>query len=91
MNDNLPKWSGADRVYSNAYKMLKTMGESGHVSREFGRQKNEYGWGPVDYYCIPDDDMNNLIEALDKGDEEKIKGLMMLYRSYGFDKSKKEI
>ena len=88
---DLPSWNGADKVYSNAYKMLDVMSKNGHVKTSFGQTgKDQYGnkvFGSG-ISCYPSEDMNNLIEALNKGDEEKIKGLMLLYRSYGFDKIK---
>jgi hypothetical protein len=80
---NLPSWKNADRVYSNAYKMLESMAKNGHVQIEknLNRQVNTY----PKTHCVVSDDMNNLIEALDNGNEEEIKGLMLLYRAYNFD------
>lgn len=76
---NLPDWIGAEGAYKNATEMLKKMGKNGHVSV----QKNK--WGKV-LNCTPSEEMNDLIEALNSGNEEKIKGLVSLYRIYGYDK-----
>jgi len=36
-------------------------------------------------YRTPSSEMDDLIEALDRGDEEKIKGLLMLYSDRGYE------
>ena len=36
------------------------------------------------------EEKDELIEALNKGDEEKIKGLLLLYLTYGYYQIKKE-
>ena len=60
---NLPKWRGAQAVYSRAYAMLTSMSRS-HVSIVRG-------------YCVVSDDMRLIIDALNSGDEERIKGLLL--------------
>jgi len=60
---NLPEWSGAQHCYSKAYKVLENMASRGHVTK--GRSQ-----------CFVSDEMTDLIKALDKGDEETIKGLL---------------
>ena len=34
--------------------------------------------------CTTSEEMDDLIEALNLGDEEKIKGLLLLYKEYGY-------
>jgi len=71
---NLPNWPAASAVYSKAYKALEKMAES-HVtiSHWYGKSK-----------CSTSEEMDELIKALDKGAEEKIKGLLLLYKEYGY-------
>jgi len=76
--DNLPSWKNASQVYSNAYKMLETMrdNKAKRIGNDVGYLMN----------VSVDHNMKNLIDALNEGNEEKIKGLILLYKSYGFDK-----
>jgi hypothetical protein len=74
---NLPNWSGAEAVYSKAYAVLDSMAKRGHVtvsSRIVGRKNAKV--------CHVSDDMESLIKALNKGDEEKIKGLLSYRHIY---------
>lgn len=68
----LPKWKDADECYSKSYRLLERMAQSGHVtmSGTIGR----HGYQPC---CVPSKAMNELIKALDKGDEEAIKKAML--------------
>ena len=75
---NLPKWPAAEAVYRKAYRLLEKMAASGHV------QRRKAGRGRT--VCFPSEEMNDLIEALDSGNEERIKGLLMHYSDRGFDK-----
>lgn len=61
---NLPDWPGASRCYSRAYRLLERMAEQGHVRKGF-------------FGCTPSFEMDKLIEALSKGDEEVIKGMLL--------------
>ena len=70
--DNLPTWNGASAVYSKAQRMLEEMSSRGHVTVERVR-------GTTRSY--PSQEMNLLISALNEGDEERIKGLLLLYRT----------
>lgn len=67
---SLPSWPGADHCYSKAYRLLESMARNGHVSRSY----NYYRGGR---YCTPSQDMKDLIDALDKGDEEAIKAALL--------------
>lgn len=70
--DNLPKWAGAGHCYTKAYRFLDQMRANGHVVRRgIGRRA----------VCTVSDEMRDLIDALDHGDEERIKGLLMQYPS----------
>lgn len=62
---NLPNWPGAQVCYRRAYHLLTLMSAK-HVAIVRGR-------------CVPSDEMNELIDALNRGDEERIKGLIMLH------------
>lgn len=80
---NLPKWPGAEAVYRRAYRMLEKMGASGHVTR---RKTHRPKGASSGYTCFPSEEMNDLIEALQKGNEERIKGLLMIYANRGFER-----
>jgi hypothetical protein len=73
----LPKWAGADAVYSRAYRVLEKMARAGHVCRTPKRRGQSAR-------CTPSEDMNDLITALASGNEERIKGLLMQLRDRGF-------
>ena len=73
MEGNLPNWNGASVVYSKAYRMLGNMARRGCSVRNYQRGG---------YRCFVNDDMTDLISALSKGDEEKIKGLLLLTHIY---------
>ncbi len=65
--DNLPDWPKASVVYSRCYRLLERMAASGHVEKRRGR-------------CYPSPEMDRLIEALNKGEEEYLKGILLLER-----------
>ncbi len=68
---NLPNWPGAAAVYSRAYKVLEYMAQNGHVTRTFFRR----------WYCTVSEEMSYFIDALNEGDEEKIKAFLMWNRN----------
>lgn len=72
---NLPNWAHADKVYSNAYKVLENMGKSGHVIKPIYKRGKVFVQGSVSQ------EMRELIEALGRGDETEIKS-MLLNRGY---------
>ena len=76
---NLPKWEGADKVYSVAYTILANMGRAGHVtSPKLSKRGKVLRPGTVS------EEMQALIEALDKGEEERIKGLILSRRYFSY-------
>ncbi len=81
----LPNWPGAAEVYSRAYRTLECMAQSGHVVRGFiqpvGRGLNSTVIKTRQ--CHVSEEMGELIEALNSGDEETIKHIMWKRRVYG--------
>lgn len=76
MCSNLPDWPGADICYSRAYRLLECMAKKGHATPA---QTNRRGRAVFAGYVS--DDMKS---ALDSGDEESIKGMMIhAPRMYG--------
>lgn len=65
---NLPSWPGAKAVYSRAYRLLTLMSKT-HVSVVRGQ-------------LVPSETMNELIDALNRGDEASIKRLIMSLGQY---------
>ncbi len=66
---SLPNWPGAAVCYTRAYDLLERMAQAGHVTRQKTRR-----YGPI---CTVSDDMARLIKALDNGDENVIKGMLL--------------
>ena len=83
--NNLPDWPGADACYTKAYRMLERMATNGHVSMGAGwpgycgRGRDLKGHAIMSSGAAPSNDMTRLIEALDQGNEEQIKGLLLSY------------
>lgn len=72
---NLPVWGNIPKkqiaaVYSKAYRELEKMARNGHVTPVKNRK------GETTHAHVSEE-MKSLIEALDKGDENKIKGILM--------------
>lgn len=65
---NLPDWNGAAAVYSKAYAVLTRMSKTQVTLSKLGRKT----------VATPSDDMNDLVQALNSGDEERIKGLLLV-------------
>ena len=66
--DNLPTWSGASVVYGRCQKLLEHMAKNGHVTqKKRGRRK----------FCVTSPDMDHVILAMNKGDEEQLKGILL--------------
>ncbi len=80
---NLPIWKGASECYSKAYRILANMAQHGHVKRHWTNYSKKHG---DQYCCYPSDDMTRLIDALNKGNEETIKGLLLqnYYMEYDY-------
>lgn len=73
---NLPDWPGADAVYATANAILARMGRRGHATPAVTRRGRVVAPGTVS------DEMRALIDALNKGDEETIKGLLLQTHVY---------
>jgi len=80
-NPELPTWPGASAVYSKAYRLLERMAANGGASHYAGRYaargRGIKGHAIMSVGICPDDDMRRLIDALNDGDEEQIKGLLL--------------
>ena len=70
---NLPDWPGADGAYKRAYNILANMAKD-HV--EIIR------WGKKPVGSRPSEEMLEIIDALNVGDEERIKCYNIQYRHY---------
>jgi hypothetical protein len=70
MQENLPPWAGASAVYSRAYRQLERMAAAGLA----GQVRNSRG---RTVRCVPDERMTDLTEAMNKGDEETLKGMVL--------------
>lgn len=75
----LPCWPGAEHCYSRAYQLLERWGAANYTAAvaNFKGKHRRVGGCPA-----PTDEMKSLIDALNKGDEEKIKGILMLGGEY---------
>ncbi len=65
---SLPNWPGASSCYSRAYRRLEEMAASGHV---------KYGYWMGRAHCTTSQEMDDFIDALNRGDEEAIKSALM--------------
>lgn len=74
-----PDWPGSDVVYSRLYRLLEKMGADNWKSAVEQAKKRRRKVKPP----APTEDMKTIIKALDKGDEEELKGLMHQFRAYG--------
>ena len=78
---NLPTWSGASACYSRAYRVLESMAKRASPY-QMVRMGDTSGRRSSSYIIAYNEDMNELIDALNKGDEERIKGLLLLTHVY---------
>jgi len=69
---NLPKWPGASVVYSRVYKILEWMGANGHVTRQWNYRSRRHE-------CTVSDEMSELVEACNRGDESTMKRFALDY------------
>ena len=80
-NPELPTWTGSSAAYSKAYRILEKMGRNGHVTpytyRPVGRDLK--GRVIMGMQMHVSQEMRDFIDALNKGDEETIKGLNLKY------------
>jgi hypothetical protein len=77
---NLPNWPSADHCYSKAYRLLEKWGAANY------RAAKAVYMGKQTMPCPrPTPEMLSLIDALNRGDEEQIKGIILAgdnYRTY---------
>jgi hypothetical protein len=67
----LPTWNGAAAVYAKAYRRLEHLAAAGHV------QPIKRGVRTVG--CAPSEEMRELVDAMNQGDEEQLKFLQLTY------------
>ena len=73
MINTLPPFPGASGAYHRAYRILAAMAQAGHVQVvRSGRQTR----------CHVSDEMREFISVLDRGNEEVVKGLNLLYSRF---------
>ena len=79
---NLPEWSSASEVYRKAYRTLELMAQKGHATPGHGYYHGKHyiqtRQGTIS------EDMRDLIDALNEGDEARIKGLLLMTHIYPF-------
>ena len=75
---NLPNWKAADIVYSKAYRVLESLAERGHATPAIGLLRYKNGYPIYSAAGYVSDTMQRLIDALGEGDEETIKGLLLM-------------
>jgi len=66
-----PSWPGADKIYSRLYKVLEMMGHAEWKSQVAQAKKRRRKLNRF----TPTGDMQDIIDALDNGDEEELKAL----------------
>jgi hypothetical protein len=73
---NLPTWAGASKCYSRAYKVLEVMAKNAPgIPMPLSRPHKPYERKSS---IVRTDEMDKLIKALDAGDEEIIKGILLM-------------
>lgn len=72
-----PRWPGADAVYSYLYRVLERMGKENWQAEVARAKKKRSRPKPP----RPTDDMEEIMKALDGGDEETLKGIQMRYKT----------
>jgi len=75
--NGLPAWPGASGAYTRAYRILEGMARAGHVQPITKGHKSRRA-----YRSDVSDDMRDFIDALNKGDEERIKGYNLQYARF---------
>jgi len=77
---DLPIWQHSDKVYSYLYSVLEKLGQDAwkqEVARAKKTRRKVKG-------ITPTDEMDDIIKALDKGDEEELKGLQLKYKTQNY-------
>jgi hypothetical protein len=75
--NTLPSWRGASAAYSKAYKILEVWNRKEAAAQK--RAHTKRGRAASTFRYRPTDEINAFIDALGKGDEEKIKAFNLLY------------
>lgn len=74
---NLPQWDGAAGAYSRAYRILANMGRRGHATpARISKAGKVITQGSIS------DDMRSFVDALNNGDEERIKANILANLNY---------
>ena len=73
----LPPWPGAGTVYRRAYRTLAIMGAAGHATAPKKDKR-----GKIIEQGTVSEEMRALVDALNRGDEEVIKGLLLQTHVY---------
>ena len=73
----VPAWPGAEQCYSRAYALLSKWSIRNYTAAK-AKHKGR-GQCPCP---LPSSEMAELIDALNRGDEEKIKGILLLGDDY---------
>ena len=77
---NLPNWPGASHCYSRARRLLQYMADRCVPERDgtpMPRSSARRSIGRTTSWIVCTPDMQSLIDALNAGDEETIKGLLL--------------
>jgi len=77
---NLPNWPGASHCYSRARRLLQYMADRCVPERDgtpMPRSNARRSIGRTTSWIVCTPDMQSLIDALNAGDEETIKGLLL--------------
>jgi hypothetical protein len=72
-----PSWRGASAAYDKAYKILEVWNRKEAAAQK--RAHTKRGRAASTFRYRPTDEINAFIDALGKGDEEKIKAFNLLY------------
>lgn len=73
---SLPAWPGAEVCYERAYRLLAWMGRNGHVQLVPIPSRGARGRR---VQSVPSAEMRAVVEALARGNEEEIKGILLRY------------
>jgi len=78
---NLPNWPGASHCYSRARRLLQYMaehtGDPAQIGTPIPRSGKQRKRSTPTSWIVCTPDMQSLIDALNAGDEETIKGLLL--------------
>lgn len=75
LDEAVPKWPGAEKVYGALQRVLAVMAKKGHATAAVTTKR-----GRILAPGSVSDEMRDLIDALNRGDEEQLKALQAQYR-----------